>query len=73
MPDTYAPPDLTHAPNVWQPRHGGGAVLVVGGAIVAEIEPMGSGWWIGVGGGDIVNGPLREAKVRALELLEAST
>ena len=57
----------------WQPRHGGGANLVVGGVVVVEIEPMGSGWWVGVGGGDLVNGPLAEAKARALELLVGST
>jgi hypothetical protein len=54
---------------VWQPRHGGGAHLVVGGVVVVEIEPMGPGWWVSAGGGDLVNGTLGEAKVRALELL----
>ena len=73
MPSTYVAPDLTRAPDVWQPRHGGGAHLVVGGVVVVEIEPMGSGWWVGAGVGDLVNGTLGEAKVRALELLEGST
>ncbi len=54
---------------VWQPRHGGGAHLVVGGVVVVEIEPMGPGWWVGAGAGDLVNGTLGEAKVRALEML----
>jgi hypothetical protein len=58
---------------VWQPRHGGGAHLVVGGVVVVEIEPMGPGWWVSAGGGDLVNGTLQEAKVRALELLAGST
>ncbi len=55
--------------SVWTPRHGGGATLTVGGEVIAEIEPMGGGWWVGVGDGDLVNGTLQEAKVRALELL----
>ena len=55
--------------SVWQPRHGGGAHLVVGGVVVVEIEPMGSGWWVSAGGGDLVSGTLQEAKVRALEML----
>ena len=55
--------------SAWTPRHGGGATLTVGGVGVVEIEPMGGGWWIGVGGGDLVNGTLQEAKVRALEML----
>ena len=72
---SYRPAPVTDWPgdSVWQPRHGGGAVLVVGGVVVVEIEPMGSGWWIGVGDGDLVNGPLQEAKARALELLAGST
>jgi hypothetical protein len=53
----------------WVPRHGGGATLTICGAVVVEIEPMGGGWWVGVGDGDLVNGTLQEAKVRALELL----
>ena len=65
--------DLSLAPmvpaNVWTPRHGGGATLTVGGEVIAEIEPMGGGWWVGVGDGDLVNGTLQEAKVRALEML----
>lgn len=56
-------------PGVWTPRHGGGAVLTVGGVVVVEIEPMGQGWWVSVGGGDLVSGTLGEAKVRALEML----
>ena len=55
--------------SAWTPRHGGGATLTVGGEVVAEIEPMGGGWWVGVGDGDLVNGTLQDAKVRALELL----
>lgn len=54
----------------WTPRHGGGAVLTVGGVVVVEIEPMGQGWWVSVGGGDLVSGTLGEAKVRALEMLD---
>ena len=73
MPSTHVAPNLTHAPDVWQPRRGGGARLVVGGVVVVEIEPMGSGWWVGAGVGDLVGGTLQEAKVRALELLEGST
>jgi hypothetical protein len=45
----------------------------VGGVVVVEIEPMGPGWWVSAGGGDLVNGTLQEAKVRALELLAGST
>ena len=55
--------------SVWTQRHGGGATLTVGGEVIAEIEPMGGGWWVGVGDGDLVNGTLQEAKVRALEML----
>jgi len=56
---------------VWQPRHGGGANLVVGGVAVVEIEPLGAGWWVSAGwaGSDGVDGTLQEAKVRAMELL----
>ncbi len=48
--------------SVWTPRHGGGATLTVGGEVVAEIEPIGGGWWVprrGVGwrlGGDAARG-----------------
>ena len=62
-----------HQPRACQRRHGGGAIIVVGGVVVVEIEPMGSGWWVGAGVGDLVGGTLQEAKVRALELLEGST
>ena len=58
--------------SAWTPRHGGGAVLTVGGVVVVEIEPMGQGWWVSVGGGDLVSGTLQEAKVRALEMLDAA-
>ena len=36
--------------SAWTPCHGGGAVLTVGGVVVVEIEPMGQGWWVSVGG-----------------------
>lgn len=70
----YKPARVTDWPgeSVWQPRHGGGAHLVVGGVVVVEIEPMGSGWWVGAGVGDLVGGTLGEAKVRALELLSGA-
>lgn len=56
----------------WTPRHGGGAVLTVGGVVVVEIEPMGQGWWVGAGraGSDGCGGTLSEAKVRALAMLD---
>ena len=58
----------------WAPRHGGGAVLTVGGVVVVEIEPLGAGWWIAAGwaGADGFNGTLGEAKVRALAMLDCA-
>ena len=78
--DIFLPPETTTVTihvvegvainrSVWIPRHGGGATLTVGGEGLVEIEPMGGGWWVCVGDGDLVNGTLQEAKVRALELL----
>jgi hypothetical protein len=56
----------------WTPRHGGGAVLTVGGVDVVEIEPLGPGWWIGAGwaGSDGFNGTLSQAKAHALAMLD---
>ena len=59
----------------WTPRHGGGAVLTVGGVVVVEIEPLGPGWWIGAGwaGSDGFSGTLGEAKTHALAMLDRAT
>ena len=62
-------PEPAPAASAWAPRHGGGATLTLGSEVLVEIEPMGGGWWVCVGDGDLVNGTLQEAKVRALELL----
>ena len=55
----------------WIPRHGGGSDLVVAGVAVVEIEPLGDEWSISAGcaGSARVSGTLRQARVRALELL----